>query len=294
MGKKLLNACSMHSISLVYIWNILLYLYHLLQMRPYKDRFVIQPLCHALEFRFSTRTSLPRRARPCCITSRSGWSRRRSQRTTKRREKIKHNLPFPGTTTATARLTRATGRTPASTLKMRTRAARTRRAINISVTCRTRSVRRLPASSRCITPSARRINVGRRVTRLRRHRRTTWQKSRGRRQSANPSSERDEFTWTDKLCRFPKIYWSHGPFRLVEWWISLDKGRALACQITSPFNKKICGFDKQPSLFLNLKLSGKPVTPLYQNNSMVESLAKWNICFDYRVPSIIEPTPIQK
>ena len=42
-------------------------------------------------------------------------------------------------------------------------------------------------------------------------------------------------------------------------WSSLDKGDSLACQITSPFNKKLGCFCK--AIFFKVKLSGKPVTP---------------------------------
>ena len=209
MGKKLLNACSMHSISLVYIWNILLYLYHLLQMRPYKDRFVIQPLCHALEFRFSTRTSLPRKARPCCITSRSGWSRRRRSRRWKRprrawpRPSRQFPVPVPFREITGTVDRNATGPIPGSIRRTRTRqrTSRSRSSSSsvTSVTRRKRSAKRLPAVSRCVTCRRRsaKKTAARRVTRRRRRRRTTSPKFPGKLQSVSPSSGSDGFKWTD-------------------------------------------------------------------------------------------------
>ena len=71
---------------------------------------------------------------------------------------------------------------------------------------------------------------------------------------------------------FHGVYTFKGHHLMLQAWSSLDKRESLACQITSPFNKKIGCLCKATFLILFAKttqlivewgkLSGKPVTPL--------------------------------
>ena len=59
---------------------------------------------------------------------------------------------------------------------------------------------------------------------------------------------------------FHGVYTFKGHHLMLQAWSSLDKRESLACQITSPFNKKIGCFGK--AIFLILFSKANPVTPL--------------------------------